>query len=326
MKRLALVLLAGCGSFEDPNIVLDLRVLAMTATVPDQVIDVDTSSTPQASELLKEIVPTTVCVLLGDPMQDRRLRYTLTMCQENSDERCAGETVQKQLATGTLDDPDTTTPEPQLCVTVPANGDLLGVLLDSLDGDTFKGLDGIAYQVALQVGGELDDPIDDIFASKEIKVTPRIPADRTGNQNPSVDHFDVRAGEADDAPRSTLLPGRCIDQPAPLVVAPETKVRLTPVEPDGVRETYVLPTITGEALSFTESLTYQWSASQGEFSKGTTGGKRDLAGNPPALFTDWKAPTADDLANAPADITFWIVQRDERLGAHWYEGCIRVVP
>jgi hypothetical protein len=25
-------------------------------------------------------------------------------------------------------------------------------------------------------------------------------------------------------------------------------------------------------------------------------------------------------------VTIWIVQRDERLGVHWYEACVRVTP
>jgi hypothetical protein len=76
---------------------------------------------------------------------------------------------------------------------------------------------------------------------------------------------------------------------------------------------------------FTESLTYQWLASAGHFSAGTTGGTRDAFGNPPPLFTDWTAPAAKDL-DGPTDVSFWFVQRDERLGLAWYEACVRVVP
>ena len=47
-----------------------------------------------------------------------------------------------------------------------------------------------------------------------------------------------------------------------------TDVRLTPIEPDGVREEYVVPTLDGSARMFTESLSYQWSASAGGFSSG----------------------------------------------------------
>ena len=56
-----------------------------------------------------------------------------------------------------------------------------------------------------------------------------------------------------------------------------------------------------------------------------SGGPRDFAGNPAPLFTDWRAPNRDDVGEG-LDVPFWIVQRDERLGATWYEACLRVVP
>ena len=43
------------------------------------------------------------------------------------------------------------------------------------------------------------------------------------------------------------------------------------------------------------------------------------------LFTDWTAPSAKDL-DGPTDVSFWFIQRDERLGLTWYEACVRVVP
>jgi len=76
---------------------------------------------------------------------------------------------------------------------------------------------------------------------------------------------------------------------------------------------------------FTESLTYQWLTAAGSFSAASTGGPRDVTGNPAPLFSDFRAPPAKDLTGV-TDIPVWIVQRDERLGARWYETCIRVVP
>jgi hypothetical protein len=129
----------------------------------------------------------------------------------------------------------------------------------------------------------------------------------------------------DGAAAEPLPLGRCVDQSAPIVVPPGKKMRLTPVEPPGVRETYVIPTLDGGTATFTESLTYQWSAGHGSFSDGATGGPRDRFGNTPPLWTDWKAPPASDL-HGMTDIPIWIVQRDERLGVHWYESCARVMP
>ena len=76
---------------------------------------------------------------------------------------------------------------------------------------------------------------------------------------------------------------------------------------------------------FTESLTYQWLATAGNYSSGRTGGPRDAFGNDAPLFTDWTAPKAEDL-EGPTNVELWFIQRDERLGLAWYEGCLRVVP
>ena len=117
------------------------------------------------------------------------------------------------------------------------------------------------------------------------------------------------------------------DDPAqqPLQVTPGQKIRLTPVEPDGVRESYVTPTIDGGERMFTESITYQWVIGDGGLSKGSTGGGHDAFGNLKPLFTDFTAPDAESL-DGPEDIAVWVVVRDERLGAAWYEACIHVTP
>jgi hypothetical protein len=150
---------------------------------------------------------------------------------------------------------------------------------------------------------------------------PRVPAERTPNHNPTVDGLTIN-----EDPARLLAPGRCGDPTTtPNVVAAEEELLLTPIEPDGVRETYVVPTLDGMERQFTESLTYQWLASAGGFSAGSTGGPRDPFGNPAPLFTDWTAPAAKDL-EGPTDVSFWFIQRDERLGLAWYEACLRVVP
>jgi hypothetical protein len=76
---------------------------------------------------------------------------------------------------------------------------------------------------------------------------------------------------------------------------------------------------------FTESLTYQWLASAGDIDGGSGGPRDPTTGNPAPLFSDFRAPPADELLG-PTDISIWVVQRDERLGARWYETCVRVIP
>jgi hypothetical protein len=324
-----LPLVAACGSFQDPDIVVDIRVLALDATVPEQVIDIDLNNPPTADEVLPQLVPSTVCALVADPNFDRRMKWSMTLCPSTEDERCIDGDAQELLADTITDDPDIAMPEPQMCGTVPVDGNLLGVIAGTLDGDPLHGIQGVDYMVQLRVGGEGGDPNLDLFAAKHLRVAARIPAARTANTNPSIDHLTVEVGDNDSemlSPPVTLPLGRCVDQTAPFVVAPEKKVRITPVEPDGVRETYVIPTLDGKSATFTETLTYQWTAGAGEFSTGDSGGPPDLGGNPAPLFTEWHSPSVKDLKGMTMDFPLWVVQRDERLGVHWYESCLRVQP
>jgi hypothetical protein len=312
---------AGCGRFQDPNVVVDLRTLAMRADPPDQVIDVDLTQPVMPAALLAQLVPTRVCALVADPA-DRRLLWSMTLCSLLSTDRCDDDGPELVLGMGLSDDPDTTVPEPSLCVTVMPDANLLALLAFIVEGDTLHGLGGIEYGVVLRVGGENGNRDLDQYAAKTLAVSPRIPAARTANHNPTLDRID--ASLEDGAP-VTLPLGRCADNPAPHALAPATKLRLKPIEAAGAREVYTVPTLDGHSETFTESLTYQWIAGAGGLSRGTTGGPRDLSGNPPPLFSDFKSPAASDL-DGPTDISLWIIQRDERLGVQWYESCLRVAP
>jgi hypothetical protein len=318
----AAVALGACGSFEREDVVLDLRVLAMRASVPDQLVEIDLQNPPQPAELLAQLVPSTMCALIADPARDRRLAWSMTLCLLDGDQSCDS-SARVMLASGIAEDPETAVPEPALCATVQPDGNLLGVLLEAVDeADVTAAIGGLEYGISLAVRGEDEAPAQDQLAGKRLRLTPRVPVARTASKNPSLTRLDA----AIDGGEPFALPsGRCVEQPAPPVLRPEQTLRITPVEAEGAREVYVVPRLDGGTQTFTESLTYQWLASAGGFSSGMTGGPRDVAGNPAPLFTDYKAPKARDLSG-PTDVQLWIVQRDERLGAQWYEACVRVVP
>ena len=325
MIRLAAVLAiaTGCTTFPDEDIVVDLRVLAISAAPPEQVVVVDLSAPPNPAQLLEQLVKTDVCALITDPAQDRRVRYTYTLCVYGDSARCDPDLPMTQLASGTIEDPDTApVAQTKICATIEPTGNLLGVLTESLKSDPFAGLGGIDYLVALTVGGEDADRSLDEHAAKTLRVAPKIPDSRQANKNPTLDGIDASIGDGE--PRR-LLTGRCADQAEPLEIAANARVKLMPIEATTAREAYVVPTIDGRSMMFTESLTYQWLATAGGFSQGSTGGTRDFAGNFPDLFTEYRAPNAGDL-DGPTDVQLWIVQRDERYGATWYEACVRVVP
>jgi hypothetical protein len=316
------VVVAACGSFQDPDIVVDTRVIAMTATVPEQVIDIDLENPPPAAQLLPQLVPSTVCALVVDPAFDRQLRWSMEMCPQTDDDVCSDDDPEVEIGSGMLDDPDITDPEPELCATVQPNANLIAVVDAGLQGDALHGLQGVQYEIVLRVGGAGTDPDQDIYAGKALQLAARVPAQRMANQNPYLMELDA---SSDGAAAIALPLGRCIDQAAPLQIEQGKTLRLTPIEPAGVRETYVIPTLNGGYETFTESLTYQWTAGDGSYSDGDTGGPRDVFGNEPPLFTDWTAPKLKAGA-APETVPLWVVQRDERLGEAWYESCVEVVP
>ncbi|HUJ63523.1 MAG TPA: hypothetical protein VLX92_33720, partial [Kofleriaceae bacterium] len=215
-------------------------------------------------------------------------------------------------------------PEPQMCATVMPDSDLIAVVESALAGDALHGLQGEQYDVMLRVGGEGADPDQDLYASKALQIAARIPPDRTPNQNPFLDEIDASTSASADG---FVLPlGRCVDQASPIVVPPDTTVHIMPVEPPGIHEVYTIPTLDGQLDTFTESITYQWTAGAGSFSTGMTGGARDIFGNMPPIGNDWTSPSAHDLKGETMDVPIWIVQRDERLGAAWFESCLRVAP
>jgi hypothetical protein len=103
----AALVLAACGSFEEPSIVIDLRILAMTATPPEQVVPFDPED-----PLDVEFGPAEVCALLADPGQSRRLEWSMTLCPPQGGRRCAADRPQIPLGSGVTDDPDQTTMRP----------------------------------------------------------------------------------------------------------------------------------------------------------------------------------------------------------------------
>jgi hypothetical protein len=314
--------LAACSTFESEEIVIDLRVIAMQASVPEQVVEVDLRNPPEPADILPQLVPSEVCALVADPNRDRRLTWSLRMCLED-DGRCDLTQPSLELASGLLDDPDTSLVPPKLCATVQPDSNLLGILLTVLKFDELSGLGGLDYIVQLTIRGEDEDPSLDVYAAKTLRVSPRIPMQRKANLNPTLDYLEI---VVDDAPAVQLPFGRCLDQAQPFEVRVGADMRITPVESATAREPYDVPTLDGKSQMFTESLTYQWLATGGGFSDNETGGPRNrVTGNPAPLFTDYSTPRGDDVTE-PRLMQIWLVQRDERLGSQWYETCLKVVP
>jgi hypothetical protein len=309
----ALLLAVGCGNFETPSIVLDLRVLGVQAEPAEVVVDFDVEN----PEEIPELPPVTVRALVADPQMERRLEFRYRVCAETDSRRCDEPgTIVLFVGQGTIEDPDRT------AATADAVVEMNPLLLEeAIRLDDLTGFGGIGVQVELRVVPEGAGEEQAIYAAKRIVYAPRIPEGRVANTNPSL------AGLTADM---VDFPGDRCDEPStvPLEVAPGAELRLEPTEPEGIRETYVLPTLDGGSRSFTENMRYSWFATAGDFTAEQTGGPKDLFGNVPVLFTKWKPPAGERLAElrerTGGRVDLWLVQRDERGGNSYLRRCLIV--
>jgi hypothetical protein len=321
---------AGCGSFEDPAIVLDLRVIAMQAEPTEYVIPFDPSAPPDPSTI--DLEPFWTCAVVADPAEARTLDWSMTICAANIEDggRCRTDHPALEFASGVMGDPETASlGDTFACAEYQPDTWTVVLLQDAIEEDPLAGFSGIDLEVMLRVVPTGGDEAQAVYAAKRVRFAAKIPETREPNENPWLEQVDWDTG----GPNPVTLPmplGRCADLTNPnffnpmRVLTTET-LYLMPQEPEGVRETYVVPTFDGGAREFTENLGYQWLAGDGEFSVPFTGGPKDPFGNSPPLHTEWTPPTNDQLGGADwIDVPIWVVQRDERLGSEWYMSCVRV--
>lgn len=327
MKRLlALCALAGCGVFEEPSIVLDLRVIGMTSEPPEQVVDVDLAD-PMSTDVLGQLRTVEVTAVVADPNQRRALRWTMTLCLVDQEGRCDLTQPSKELGGGVIEDPDDATAGQYPTASIVPDLELLAMLQRAVEANPVQALGGVDLTVMLQIGGVDAPPEDDVFAAKLVRVSPRYPAARTANVNPTVTSIDAALVGVSSIDVD-IFERRCTDPPVPgesTTLRAGQTVTLFPIEPDGTRQQYVAPTLDGQSIMLEESITYQWLAEYGSWSDETTGGGHDILGNQSLLGSDWTAPR-----NIPAGqsikTSIWIIQRDERLGVRVFETCIIVEP
>jgi hypothetical protein len=316
---LAALAAAGCGNFETPSIVLDLRTIGAIAEPPEVVAPFDLED-PEAS--IDELEEVSVCVLPADPTESRRLEWNMVACAPQDSKRCddAGAPF-VDVGFGFIDDPEETGQRP--CGVIPVNAGLVAVIEDAVSADSLAGFGGIAVQVEIWVRPEGATLAEAAFAAKQVLYAPQIPAERVANSNPTVERFEYTI---DGGAEPLDLPlGRC-GEITPVELAAGSAITIEPIEPDGVREDYVLPTFDGEVRMITEYMRYAWYATAGDWRREESGGPRDFAGNQPPLDTTWTADIAEEELGDGLDVPLWMIQRDERGGQSWYESCLHVTP
>ena len=275
-------------------------------------------------------------VEVADPGADRTLFFEYVLCPETESRRCDDpDDPVFRFASGTIDDPDTAAIEQLPCGTLEPSPALVPVFERAIEEDPFSGFGGLPVQVELRLrpDGVTDDDAE--VASKRMLYTPQIIEEQTQNENPGVTLFTAVVGEpgsndrpeADEAaPALDLRACSELGDEAPAIaIGPDTRVTFLPVEADGARQDYLVPTFDGDIRELTENLSYQWVSTGGDWVDEVTGGPVDPFGNDPPLRATWESPQAEDL-EGPETIQFWSVVRDERGGQDWYRWCIRVEP
>lgn len=318
--------LAGCGVFEVPSIVLDLRVLAMVSEPPDQVVDVNLDN-PVLTDVLGQLGPTQITAYVADPGKSRPLLWSMTLCLVDLEGRCDPSKPYKELGGGVIEDPELATSAQLPNAYLFPDQLYLQMLQRAVRDDPVQALGGVDVTALLRVRGLDEPPEADVLAAKKIRVVPKIPAGRTANSNPAIVELDSAipgTGRSIDIVRR-----RCGDAATGLptyLEAGET-VTLFPIEKTAppTREQYLAPTLDGQALMLEESISYQWLASAGSWSDETTGGGHDVLGNQSLLGSDWTAPRGA-IPTAGYPVSIWMIQRDERLGVNVFETCIVVLP
>ncbi|MFN0247463.1 MAG: hypothetical protein ACKV2T_11305 [Kofleriaceae bacterium] len=348
MRRLALAALfaSACGTFEEPSIVLDLRVLAMRTDIgdsnpskADQVLEVDLATEPEISDLLEQLETTSVTAWIADPGKERRIVWSMTLCLIDDEGRCDRSLPHLEFGAGEIDDPDTSTsfqrPYAELLPGDSQTGTtMVAMLLRQIQRNPVAALGGVDLVIQMQLGGADEPRANDIFASKKLRISPRIPIERAPNANPSITGIETAVNGFSPVDNFASPGGqsvRCSDaayQATPINarpnVSPGDAVTLFPNEANDTREDYAVPGLDGSTIILEETVSYQWLATYGGWSDETTGGGRDILGNQSLLGSDWTAP---DLGGRDhLDVSIWMIQRDERFGVTPLETCITVVP
>ena len=314
MRWLGLPVVAACTTFEDPTLVIDLRIIAMTATPPEQVIDLDPTSPSPAGDLMAQLQPTIICTTVADPGRGSNLHWSMRACLIDNG-RCDPEHPTLDLGFGEALDPELATAP--FCAPVVPSLSLIALLVEAVEEDSLRGAGGVSYSIELQVGPSEASRDDDVFATKELHLFARFPEDRVANHNPTLDSIQLQSPELDIPPVASCA----AELPRP-TFRPGTRVAIVPVEGPDTRENYPVLAIDGSFERFDETLRYQFLTTSGSLRDEFTGGPRDLFGNPPVLSTDWTAPATDHAF----DVQLWMIQRDERGGATVYPMCFHVEP
>ncbi|MBF5046598.1 hypothetical protein FGE12_29545 [Aggregicoccus sp. 17bor-14] len=297
---LCLLALAACApDMDEPTLVHDLRVLGISTDAPELLLPAcDTS--PQVLAALD--TPVHYRALIVDPQgEERALDYRLWACADAEDLTCAEANGRVLLAEGS-------TSAGELSVDVRPGTAFLPdgtALLERVRAkDDYAGLGGVRLPLVL----ELSAGEERIHAQKLLVYSCPLVEGMRANQNPEPPGLLLQGQpwpQSQSAEQAVALPE--LVGPGPFAVQAE--------DFRAQEEAYVVPSLTLQPVSLTESWTLAWHASLGEFNLQQTGGT-DFGGQESRNLVKWK-PFEDGGSAEAQVVTFWVVVRDGRGGLSW---------
>jgi hypothetical protein len=328
----------GCADFPNPSTVTDLRVLAVRVEPSEIILD------PAAPAAIPDI---TITPLLVDPRGGGRpLRISVDVCPNdptatsppgNADDPTGYPSGGPHTSVGSARcdrHPDRVAVaadvDPAATPGVVARLDPAWVAT-AFQRDVFIGVDGrphggfdLGMPVVFQITAralDSDAPADTVVAIKRVVLwAAPVRADQRPNVLPAI--ASVRAYDRRDEDTAEPLPDAVmpLDEGASLPVPPDG-LWVDPAlgEPEGY-VTSVLDRATGDAVPYDiarETLRYNFFATAGSFGALETSSEPPpgvTAPPRPHLESKYRPPPPDER---PADVTIWIVVRDERGGVSW---------
>ena len=340
----------GCGTFDDPSTVKDLRILAVAAEPSEVIFDVASEA-----DLATVVIPPIVLTPLIVEPAGRPITISVSACANDpaapsppnngtdptgfpaggvratvGSTLCDGAPSQVVLAT----DLDLATWPLVAATLTPA------WLIGAFQQDVFIGPDGhphggfdlgmpVVFQLTARAGTETA-----LVVKRAIFWRQPIRADQTANRAPVIPGVRVY-GSRDEATAEPLPDALAALDEGSAVPVPAGGLWVEPVAANdptttATAETYVtaaLDRITNQVtpVDVTESLTYSFYASAGTFSPLETTSQPPPGVTPQRrvhIESKYQPPAASSLASG--DVTVWIVVRDERGGSSWVTRTLHV--
>lgn len=297
--------LIGCGTLDSPDDVKDLRMLAVRAEPPDQIL---IPASLQAVPGVSSTLPIDVTTLIADPNGNgRSIAYTLSTCARlNTDNRnCTTASVgYAAVSQGVTQASGGYT---ELSLPFVPSDDLL---LQALTNDPYHGTQGLWLPVQL----ELTAGQDHVVGTKLLVYTlPPASGIYVPNANPNL--AGVSVGDKDWTPA------------APFVFSasgvPKDGYIINPVFNRADEQSYAQPTFEGGANPAQEAWLVDYFNTWGGMTPTTAGGASPTAASQALVPASAFKPPADAQLGPGL---FWFVVRDGRGGASWLVRSAQLLP